>query len=284
MSITGLLRRLGFVAMGIVCLSVVLIVLTVRSPSTPNPDASDQAAEAEVIAPEDDSPPQQAGASSVATQPHTDQPRVPLAIDPPAADPFLELERAGPAAKNTEKATAAQANRPNPAEFDPRETSFENPFIASHWEGEGWTFEPAKMRSHLNPARTTFRRSYRRLMLDATIRPVETPAAPLRLQLLAPATDSKVTFFINAAQISVTASGKGGDRLLEQTLLNPPLTVNKPVVMRIAATGNRLIVHWNHQAVLTCDQPAAQSGRDLLLRILTEQTPYEVTSLRLEGE
>lgn len=298
MFVAKLLRRLGYLAMAVVCLSVVAIVFALRTPFLPLPEEGERISPGEVESDgltdsegsaRDEAPKTPANNPQLAIKRRPAQNAVPAAIKLPTADPFLSLseESNSPGKESTpaKEAISRKADRKTaPAAFDPRETSWENPFVAGYWEGAGWNFNPDGMSSQGPRANATFRRSYRRLMLEARIEPLQEPSTPLQLRLLAPATGSAVVIAIQAGDLTVTGNSRAPNRLQEKVILNPASTPGTTAMLRVAGTGNRLMFHWNNQVVLTCDQPAAQSGRDLLLDWSTGVTPYRITSLRLEGE
>lgn len=209
-----------------------------------------------------------------------------LAIDPLAADPFASLPTASAGPVNRlapEKLPSGRLTKP--AQFDPRETSWENPFVQEYWEGSGWKFESRGMSSEAEgPASAVFRRSYRRLMLESRLELLKEGDSPIHLRLKAPENGALIQISVRGSELQLNDTGRNASRLSERANLEPALSLGKPGLLRLAATGNRFVLSWNGQIVLSCDQPSAQSGRDLQLEWKADATAYRISYLRLEGE
>lgn len=218
--------------------------------------------------------------SPVMNLPHADTPRKPVVRDvlPPAAEEVLPAE---PSANKEDPQRGAPART---IAFGSEAAGEESPFDKSLWESEGWEFSDDSMTSVAGKATASFRRSYQRLMVECDVVPLEKPGTPLRLRLLAADSKTVVTFALHEKMLAVTDDSRSPSRLIKQVPLSPELAPDRHARLRIAGTGNRLVVSWNGKVVLTCDQPAGQSGRAVQLEFLAERTPYRVSTLRIEGE
>lgn len=200
------------------------------------------------------------------------------AVAMPARDPFFTT---------TEVPATALPGDPIPTRiigFRPDQTSWEAPFDSACWNAVGWEFENDGMHSTGMAAAALFRRPYRRLMLECRIAHLTEVTAPLRLRLTAAATKAAITLAIDERTMAVTDESHVPARLIKQNRFSPDLTADHPGHLRLAATGNRLTVSWNGTVLLTCDQPAGHSGRDVQFEFLADRTPYRITALRIEGE
>jgi hypothetical protein len=52
----------------------------------------------------------------------------------------------------------------------------------------------------------------------------------------------------------------------------------------VAATGNRILIFWNNQRVLACNQPAQQSGQPMTITLVAPSAGWRINKMRLEGE
>lgn len=171
-----------------------------------------------------------------------------------------------------------------PAGYDPEQTSWESPFDPDCWTGNGWEFNSAGMRSSQAGGNALFRRGYRRLMLECRLTPLGESKGPLQVRLLTPSTGSALLVQIDGAQLTLLDEEQTPPRVVKQAKIDPPCTNATPGRLRVAATGNRVIVAWNGRIAMSCNQPAAQSGHSAQFEFLVAKTPFEVTALRVEGE
>lgn len=217
------------------------------------------------------------------------------------ADPFAEAENhpeqhaaglteaadrpahpgAGSIAAKSGRGTA-RGKRPPP--YNPDQTSWESPFDRSCWEGAGWDFSDLAMQAATHETEATFRRPYRRLMLECLVEPLAEPVSPFRVQLAVPEIPQAMTLAIDGHSIRVTESAGGETRIVKEVHFVPAWTMGQLADLRLAATGNRLIVSWNGKSVLACDQPAAHSGREFHFTFATGETRYRISEMRVEGE
>ena len=300
MSFANLMRNLGFVTLGAVLVSAAAFFLATRDSSNSSssqtveiveesqpataPEQSSTRADDQSV--DDVASPLQPG-SEIIRKPSraTSTGLVPAAIEPFQADPFEDFSGATPPPPPPGSQLAAKPPvRPaKPIKFDPRETSWEDPFDAEFWEATGWKFDQQGMNSEAD-AKAVFRRTYRRLMLEAKIELLKEGDAPLQLRLLAPSNDALVEINLKGADLVLHDKSRNAGALLGTATLNPAPAPGRPGLLRVAATGNRLVLSWNGQIVLSCDQPATQSGRDLQIEWKAGGTPYRISHLRLEGE
>lgn len=199
------------------------------------------------------------------------------------AEPIVPTHR-DPSVTASIPANAAAPSSAIPAGYDPEQTSWESPFDPDCWTGSGWEFHSAGMRSSVAGGSVLFRRGYRRLMLECRLVPLGESKGPLQLRLLTPSTGSALLVQIDGAQLTVLDEEHTPPRVLKQVKIDPPCTNATPGRLRLAATGNRVVLAWNGRIVTSCNQPAAQSGHSAQFEFLVAKTPFEVTALRVEGE
>lgn len=188
---------------------------------------------------------------------------------------------------------------PSAAALDLSRTSWQDPFSAAYWNAHGWTFDGRSMRSErAHPAEATFRRPYRRLRLDVNVRRLA-PSAESRpshggrsgtggsfaIRLFTAETETTTTVTLHADDIVVTADTPTlNNALIKQRKLDSGLGSGRTGRLGLAATGNRLIIVWNRRPVLTCSQPAEQSGRAVTVTLTTDGAGFLISHLRIEGE
>jgi hypothetical protein len=93
-----------------------------------------------------------------------------------------------------------------------------------------------------------------------------------------------MTLAIDGARLIVTDDSRDPALVVKEEPVSPAPAPGAPVGLKLAATGNRLIVTWNGTAALTCNQIAGQSGRAVHLEFTTGRTPWRIRELRIEGE
>jgi len=176
-------------------------------------------------------------------------------------------------------------NSKQPADVDLSETSWQDPFEQTYWKSQGWKFNGKSMHCPAHQsAQATFRRSYRKLMLEMQLEPLTEPVT-FKVQLDAPTSKVATTITINDEGVIVSVeSPKRQPREIKRKNLELDIAPEKPGQLRIAATGNRLLIVWNGRRILTCTQPAEQSGRDLQATLVSESTGFRISNLRIEGE
>jgi hypothetical protein len=129
----------------------------------------------------------------------------------------------------------------------------------------------------------TFRRAYIQFMFECRIEPLDKSSEPLRVRLQGSSPNAVMTLAIGGARLSVTDDSRSPPALLKEATI-PLTTAGQPARLKLAATGNRLIVTWNGAAALTCNQIPAQSGRAVRFGFSAARTPWRVRDLRIEGE
>ena len=170
------------------------------------------------------------------------------------------------------------------AVIDAARTSWEDPFDPACWEGSGWHFSLTAMRAAGNRrAQACFLRPYRCMLLEGNLL-ANVADAQFAVQLTAPETRSTVTISFAGNEIIVTDDSSPRSRVMRRKELLPGLAAGTSSRFRIAATGNRLAISWGGRIVVTCDQPAAQSGHDLVCSLLAAHGGCEVSKLRIEGD
>lgn len=189
-----------------------------------------------------------------------------------------------PVAANIATKVEPADSRAVPAGFDPDQTSWELPFDAECWEANGWEFSSTGMRSTTPGSSALFRRGYRRLMLECRLTPLDGTHGPLQLRLITSTPKSALLVHVDGSRLALLDEQTKPPRLIKAAKLDPPCTRENPGRLRLAATGNRVVLAWNGRIALSCDQPAAQSGHSAQFEFLVAKAPFEVTALRVEGE
>ncbi len=164
------------------------------------------------------------------------------------------------------------------------ETSWQNPWNESHWKSSGWEFSVEGMASDASLfAWTTFQRTYRLLSLEVSLNH-ESEAGFLEILLTAPKTGSMMSVLIENERVVVSEKFNGERHIIETKAHTFSLPDGQPAVLKLAATGSRVLLFWNGRRVLTCEQPIHQSGCSLLCTIVTRGCPTMISALRIEGE
>ena len=163
-------------------------------------------------------------------------------------------------------------------------TSWQDPFLESHWRSDGWTFTTTSMQS--SRAENTvarFRWRYKKLMLKLNVEPIGSTAR-LRLLLATPDDTSITIVDVTPAGVSVSAEAGDQHRVIAQRNNALDLAPGKPGELQLAATGNRIVVIWNQRRILSCAQPAEQSGCAFEFTLASRSSMLRITALRIEGE
>jgi hypothetical protein len=169
-------------------------------------------------------------------------------------------------------------------EFDATQTSWQDPFDAVCWDADGWSFDGRGMRSApQRDARATFRRLYRKIRLELTLETGQLPH-DFEIELAEPNSGTILAAQFDTGGI-VVVSGKSAEttELVRRDVELRP-TAGQPLRLGLAATGNRVQIVWNGGRILTFTQPAAQSGAELQLSLISHTGALHISSLRLEGE
>ncbi len=162
-------------------------------------------------------------------------------------------------------------------------TSWLNPFDPRYWTFEGWELSSEGMLSrNERSAIATFGRPYRRLRLEADIQPLD-EVGPFELRLHCEQTGSQTVIRFDGV-IEVVEVRDGQRRAIEQSGGELGFQLGRKSSVQIAATGNRLQVAINGRRKLSCDQPVAQSGREVSITLASETSAWRITRLRIEGE
>jgi hypothetical protein len=189
-----------------------------------------------------------------------------------------------PAAAPAPAGTPRAAFLGRPARPSLEDTSWESPFEAGLWAANGWQFEDERMRSLRTGGAALFRRAYLRLMLDCRVAPLSDPSGTLRLRVVTPETGAAVSVLIEQSRLAVVDETQVPPLLVKEATIEPAATRASPGGLRLAATGNRLVIGWNGRVALACEQPAAQSGHPAQIEFVAGDAPFEITALRIEGE
>ena len=168
--------------------------------------------------------------------------------------------------------------------LDLYQSSWEAPFDAAYWDSSGWKFDPDGMTSSGDESSALFRRRYAHFMFECQIEPLAEAAEPLRVRLKGRQSKVAMTLAIDGARLIVTDDSRDPALVVKEESVYPAPAPGAPVGLKLAATGNRLIVTWNGTAALTCNQIAGQSGRAVQLEFATGRTSWRIRDLRIEGE
>ncbi|WP_417384668.1 hypothetical protein [Gimesia sp.] len=169
-------------------------------------------------------------------------------------------------------------------------TSWQNPFYKLFWKSRGWQFTEDGMESAADQLSVaTFIRPYQKISVSFRVQ-VEKKFPDFELQLLTRHPDhpdqvlvSSVIHFQNDA-VSVTETAKNTSQELKRIKLDLSRPEPEAVPVRLVGTGNRFVLSIGRRRVLTCAQPALQSGKECFLCFLTNRQHVKLTSLRIEGE
>lgn len=170
-------------------------------------------------------------------------------------------------------------------------TSWQNPFYRLLWKNKGWQFTDDGMVSSPGQiSAATFVRPYTKISVSFTVEAEQRlPAFDLQLLTRNPAHPDQVlvtsSVHFQHDSISVSVEVKDAVKELKRTKLqleeNPK---SKSVRIRFVGTGNRFVISIGRHRVLTCTQPAQQSGKECYLSFLADVEPVKITALRIEGE
>ena len=170
-------------------------------------------------------------------------------------------------------------------------TSWQNPFYRLLWKNKGWQFTDEGMVSTPEQiSAATFVRPYQKISVSFAVEMEQRlPAFELQLLTRDPAHPEKVLVTSSVSfqhdSVSVSAELKDATKELKRAKLN--LEANpqsKRVRIRFVGTGNRFVISVGRHRVLTCTQPAQQSGKECYLSFLADADPVKITALRIEGE
>ena len=169
-------------------------------------------------------------------------------------------------------------------------TSWQNPFYRLFWKSRGWKFTEAGMVSSTDQiSAATFLRPYQKISVSFRV-DVEQKFPAFALQLLTrdPAHPEKV-LIVSSIQfqndgVSVSTAVQEATKDLKSVKLD--LSPGKPesVRIRFVGTGNRFVISVGGRRVLTCAQPAQQSGKECFLSFLSLTDQVQISALRIEGE
>ncbi|MFK7777519.1 MAG: hypothetical protein QM501_05290 [Gimesia sp.] len=169
-------------------------------------------------------------------------------------------------------------------------TSWQNPFYSLFWKSKGWQFTEEGMISTAGQfSSATFVRPYQKISVSFRVEVKEKlPAFELRLLTRDPANPAKIliasTIYFQNEGVSVFVLKQDVRKELRQVKLNLTRTSPGSVGIRLVGTGNRFVISVGGRRVLTCTQPAQQSGRECFLSFLASEEQVQISALRIEGE
>jgi hypothetical protein len=204
-------------------------------------------------------------------------------------DPFDEEPSRSVAAEPEREPIRQLASESNGADdeipnFDSDRTSWEAPFDPACWKATGWSFDSSGMQSEGKESTATFRRAYTRFMFECRIEPQSDTEGPLLVRLKRTQASSGMTLMIDGDRLTVTDETRTPAAVIKEETVSPAAAEGEPARLKLAATGNRLIVSWNGTVALTCNQIAGQSGRPIQFEFSSPRTPWLIRELRIEGE
>lgn len=169
-------------------------------------------------------------------------------------------------------------------------TSWQNPFYRLFWKNKGWQFTDEGMESKADQfCIATFIRPYHKVSVSFRV-DVQQAFPDFELHLLTrnPAQPDQVLVssqihFQNTG-VRVSAAAQKSVKEIKQVEVNLAQDQPGSVPVRLVGTGNRFVISIGRHRILTCAQPAAQSGKECFLSFLADKQPVRITALRLEGE
>ncbi len=84
--------------------------------------------------------------------------------------------------------------------------------------------------------------------------------------------------------VSVSAIVQAATKELKHIKLDLTRTKPESVRIRFVGTGNRFVLSIGGRRILTCAQPAQQSGKECFLSFLASGERVQISALRIEGE
>lgn len=169
-------------------------------------------------------------------------------------------------------------------------TSWQNPFYRLFWKSQGWQFTEAGMISSADQISVaTFLRPYKKISVSFRVEVEQNfPSFDLKLLTRDPAKPDQVLVasaihFQNDA-VSVSAVVQEATKELKHVKLDLTRTKPESVRIRFVGTGNRFVLSIGGRRVLTCAQPAQQSGKECFLSFLASGDRVQISALRIEGE
>ena len=169
-------------------------------------------------------------------------------------------------------------------------TSWQNPFYRLFWKNKGWQFTDEGMESRADQfCIATFIRPYQKISVSFRVA-VQQKFPDFELHLLTrnPAQPDQVLVasqihFENTG-VSISAAARQAVKELKRVKVDLGQEQPGSVPVRLVGTGNRFVISIGRRRILTCPQPAAQSGKECFLCFVADKQPVRITALRLEGE
>ncbi|QDT29753.1 hypothetical protein Enr10x_51080 [Gimesia panareensis] len=169
-------------------------------------------------------------------------------------------------------------------------TSWQNPFYRLFWKNEGWKFTDEGMESNTDQyCIATFIRPYKKISVSFRVDVKQMfPDFELLLLTRDPAKPDQILVssqihFQNTG-VTVSASDQKKKSELKRVEVSLERAEAQSVPVRLVGTGNRFVISIGRRRILTCAQPAAQSGKECFLCFMADKQPVRITALRLEGE
>lgn len=164
-------------------------------------------------------------------------------------------------------------------------SSWENPFRPELWKSSGWQFSlPGMQTIGTGSCFATFGRPYQKLMLECDILTDSADAGSWELRLATPDSSSVMSFILHDHRIMVQTVEHGLKTVVMEKPLTRHLSRDVPRQFRIVATGNRIVVSWDGRRLLTTEQLASQSGRNVIWSMQSSGAAFRIPRLRVEGD
>jgi len=169
-------------------------------------------------------------------------------------------------------------------------TSWQNPFYRLFWKSKGWQFTEAGMVSSADQlSAATFLRPYKKISVSFRVDVEQKfPSFDLKLLTRDPAKPDQVlvssAIHFQNDGVSVSAIVQAATKELKHIKLDLTRTKPESVRIRFVGTGNRFVLSIGGRRILTCAQPAQQSGKECFLSFLASGERVQISALRIEGE
>lgn len=165
-------------------------------------------------------------------------------------------------------------------------SSWQDPFVDSFWQTDGWDFRTEQMLAEESPARATLLRPWSRLMIEAQCDALQAdsfPAAGAALQLGFRQSHGKAQVRVEIWRDHIELQqlvDAGHWQTLKSSRFDAEVSGGR---LRVNLTGNRILVAWNDRLVLNADRPSAIS-RPVFVEFQSTGCPVVVSEMRVEGE
>ncbi|MBM80705.1 MAG: hypothetical protein CMJ78_08945 [Planctomycetaceae bacterium] len=162
------------------------------------------------------------------------------------------------------------------------QASWQDPFDEQLWTSIGWTFDESSMTSQSDvDAAALFRRRYQQLMLEFALTPTNFEQR-FEVELLGIEQPTRASIQINANTIRVIEVRRGKNMAIAEGTVETEAA--KARRLKIALTGNRILIHCDGRRVLACEQPSFGKDNEFVFKFITNGGTQRIADLRIEGE